>query len=118
MKILWTTINVNDLDESLEFYDAVLGVKNVNRFPAGPDREIAMIGDGEAKLEMICDHKREVERVHGVSMGYPVADLDVKRAELLAAGYEPSEIISPNPHIHFFFLQDPNGINIQFVQQG
>ena len=117
MKILWTTISINDLDATIAFYERVLQVKNVRRFSAGPGREIAMIGDGEAKLEVICDKNRTAEKIRGVSMGYPVDDLDAKLASLRELGYEPGPVISPRPGLRFAFLEDPNGISVQFVEE-
>jgi lactoylglutathione lyase len=117
MNILWTTIAINDMDATIAFYEKVLQVKEVRRFPAGPGREIAMLGDGEAKLEVICDAGKPAEKINGVSMGYPVGDLDGKRAELEAMGFRPGPVISPQPGVRFCFLEDPNGINVQFVEE-
>lgn len=117
MKILWTTVSINDMDETIRFYEQVLQVKNIRRFQAGPGREIAMLGEGEAKLEVICDRNKTAEKIHGVSMGYPVDDLDEKLAALQKMGYEPGPVISPHPGLRFAFLEDPNGINVQFVEE-
>ena len=34
-----------------------------------------------------------------------------------ADGLKPGPMISPNPHARFFFVKDPNGVDIQFVQE-
>ena len=117
MKILWTTVSINDMDETIRFYEQVLQVKNIRRFQAGPGREIAMLGEGEAKLEVICDRNKNAKKIQGVSMGYPVDDLDEKLAALQKMGYEPGPVISPHPGLRFAFLEDPNGINVQFVEE-
>ena len=57
MKFLWTTILVNDMDESLKFYEEIAGLKPVDRFQAGPGMEIAFLGEGETKIELICNEK-------------------------------------------------------------
>ena len=116
MNILWTTININDMDATIRFYEEVLEVKGIRRFPAGPGREIAMLGDGEAKLEVICDKNKTAEKITGVSMGYPVEDLDAKLESLKKMGFKPGPVISPHPGLRFAFLEDPNGINVQFVE--
>ncbi len=46
--------------------------------------------------------------------GYSVEEMMEK---LKAAGYElVSDIIAPNPHIKFFFVKDPVGVTVQFVE--
>ena len=58
MKYLWTTINVEDMDCSIEFYSDVVGLKVLNRFQAGPDIEIAFMGNGtdnETLVELLTD---------------------------------------------------------------
>ena len=116
MNILWTTISINDMDATIRFYEQVLQVKEVRRFQAGPGREIAMLGDGDAKLEVICDRNKTASKITGVSMGYPVDDLDAKLAALRKMGFEPGPVISPHPGLRFAFLEAPNGINVQFVE--
>ena len=41
----------------------------------------------------------------------------IKWKELLKKGFQASEIVSPNPSVRFFFVNDPNGVQIQFVEQ-
>ncbi|HCX61202.1 MAG TPA: glyoxalase, partial [Clostridiales bacterium] len=57
MKFLWTTIHVKNMEESLAFYQDVVGLKLMNRFNAGPGMEISFLGEGETKLELICSEK-------------------------------------------------------------
>jgi lactoylglutathione lyase len=53
MKFLWTTILVNNMDESLKFYEEIVGLKLTERFQAGPGMEISFLGEGETKVELI-----------------------------------------------------------------
>ncbi len=53
MKLCWSTLNVNNLEESIKFYTEIAGLEVVNRFKAGPS-EIAFLGSGETKIELIC----------------------------------------------------------------
>ncbi len=32
-------------------------------------------------------------------------------------GFRPGPMISPNPHARFFFVKDPNGVDIQFIHE-
>ncbi|MFW6267358.1 MAG: VOC family protein, partial [Halanaerobium sp.] len=39
MSYLWTTIKVKNLEESIEFYQQIVGLKLQRKFEAGPERE-------------------------------------------------------------------------------
>ena len=52
MKFCWSTLTVNNLEESLKFYQEIIGLPIDRRFKAGPGVEIAFLGDGETKLEL------------------------------------------------------------------
>jgi len=45
------TIRVKDIDASVKFYEDVVGLTISRRFKAGPDTEIAFMGDGETKVD-------------------------------------------------------------------
>ena len=90
MKYLWTTMHVKNLEESIAFYEEVVGLQLEHRFPAGPGTEIAfMKSEGtETKVELLCradfDGRREDA---ALSLGFETKDLDGKMAELKAKGY-------------------------------
>lgn len=46
MKYLWTTIYVKNLEEAITFYTELTDLKVMQRFPAGPRKEIAFWGNG------------------------------------------------------------------------
>ncbi|MGI6721102.1 MAG: VOC family protein [Anaerovoracaceae bacterium] len=117
MKILWTTFQVRDLDETLAFYKKVLEVEPARRFTAGPGREIAFLDGDGAMLELVCEEGRELRDYENVSLGYPVEDVEVKKTELEAAGIPTSPIISPNDNLRFIFATDPNGVGVQFAEE-
>lgn len=117
MKFLWTTFKVTDIEKTLEFYKATLGWEATQRFKPSEDMEIVFLGQGETKLEFIQDPNAPTGGQQGVSLGFAVDSVEAKKAELEAAGFKATPIISPNPHVKYFFVTDPNGINIQFVEQ-
>lgn len=118
MAFLWTTINVKNMEESLKFYQEIVGLPLDRRFDAGPGTEICFLGDGETKLELICSEKTEsVNLGTDISLGFQVDSADEKIAFLEGKGIKLlSDPISPNPHTKFFFVLDPNGLKIQFVE--
>lgn len=118
MKFCWTTLMVKDMEESLKFYKEVVGLKEKRRFPAGPGSEIAFLGDGETEVELISSaQKREIQIGADISLGFEVPSVEQKLASLKEQGIAiHSGPFSPNPHITFFYVQDPNGLKIQFVE--
>ena len=61
MKFCWSTLYVKNMEESLMFYEEIVGLKVNKRFQAGPAMEIVFLGDGETQIELICnDNKKEV----------------------------------------------------------
>ncbi len=119
MKFLWTTIHVKDMEESLMFYQEVVGLKLENRFNAGPGMEICFLGEDDTKLELICSEKfQNLKPGNGVSIGFKVESLDAALNMVKEKGYEViTGPVQPNPNIRYFIFLDPNGYKIQFAEQ-
>ena len=118
MKFLWTTIEVVNVDESVRFYQEIVGLSVDHRI-AGEATDIAFMGDGETKIELIS-HKGVVPQAVGalISIGFEVDDLDAKIAFLQERGVHiTAGPFSPNPRIRFCYVEDPNGVRLQFVEQ-
>lgn len=118
MKFCWTTITVNDMEASLKFYQEIVGLFLNRRFTAGPSVEISFLGDGGTEVELICDPNHPAPgNVEGVSLGFEVDSVDKMIEFIKEKGLEvASGPFQPNPHIKFFFVKDPNGVSIQFVE--
>jgi len=118
MKFLWTTIDVLDLDESVRFYEEIVGLSVSRRVTGGPS-QIAFMGEGETKVELIT-HEGAVPGAvgSGISIGFAVADLDEKIAFLQEKGVAITEgPFAPNPSVRFCYVRDPNGVRVQFVEE-
>lgn len=118
MAFLWTTITVKNMEESLKFYQEIVGLPLNSRFNAGPGVEISFLGEDGTKVELICNEKNaNVNIGSDISLGFAVNSLDEKLAFLEEKGIGVhSGPFAPNPHTRFFFIQDPNGLKIQFVE--
>ncbi|MDF2589457.1 MAG: glyoxalase [Anaerocolumna sp.] len=118
MKFNWCTIKVNNLEESIVFYEEIVGLELDQRYQAGPDKEIAFLGKGETKVELIKDEGiSSVNIGSDISLGFEVNSVDEKIAFLKTRNITvKGDIIKPNPHVQFFYIKDPNGLTIQFVQ--
>lgn len=118
MHFSWCTVHVNNLEESLKFYQDIAGLPLVRRFFAGPDQEIAFLGSDETKLELICrKDTKAVEFGNDISIGFMTESLEDFMKKLkeknipIAAGP-----ISPEPSTRFLFVKDPNGLTVQFSE--
>ncbi|SET97643.1 VOC family protein [Lacrimispora sphenoides] len=117
MKFCWSTLNVRNLEESIKFYEEIIGLRVNRRFPAGPGTEIAFLGDGETQIELICGGDREIQVGDDISWGFEVKSLDqtlslAKEKGVILLG----EPVQPNPHVRFAFIKDPNGMRVQLVE--
>lgn len=118
MKLNWVTLRVRDLEQSVAFYTEALGMEVASRLGGG-GHQIVMLGKAdEAKVELICDAGAKMEPPgDGVSIGLGSEDLDTLVDSLKAKGCPVTGPVSPNPHVRFFFVKDPDGYTIQLVGQ-
>ena len=118
MKFCWSTLKVKNMEESLQFYEEIVGLSLERRFQAGPGKEIAFLGDGETKIELIREDNHEEIQVGGdITWGFEVPSLDEMLSFVAEKGIPVAAgPIAPNPHTRFFYVLDPNGLKIQFVE--
>ncbi len=118
MKFCWSTITVENMQESLNFYQEIVGLTVDRRLEAGPGVEIAFLGDGETKVELVCNEaNKKVTIGQDISLGFEVKSVDEMIAFVKEKGIGiHSGPFQPNPHIKFFYVLDPNGLKIQFVE--
>jgi|GEM_PF-118534 len=118
VKFLWSTIMVGSMEASLSFYQDIVGLPVVKRFNAGPDKEIAFLGEGETQIELVYDKGyKGSSGPEGISLGFEVRSLDEMVKLVSEKGFEIiSGPFQPNPSIKFFSIKDPNGVSIQFAE--
>ena len=121
MKFLWTTINVVNLEESINFYTGLLGLKLLRRFLAGPGMEIAFLGnetEGETLIEFIQSSSHgKVQHSESISIGFAVESVEAMRTMINAKNIPIHSGPIETPTSRFFLIKDPNGLNIQFFEQ-
>jgi len=118
MKFCWTTIGVKNLEESVKFYRDIVGLTVGKRFKTAEGVEICFLGEGETKVELVCGTNHKVAAApEGIALGFVVKSLDdmlefvnEKELEIVGGPYQP------NPHIKFFYIKDPDGVRVQFVE--
>ncbi|KNY29447.1 VOC family protein [Pseudobacteroides cellulosolvens] len=118
MKFCWCTLTVKNMEDSLRFYQEIVGLPINKRFTAGSETEICFLGDGETKVELICNAKNEVlNECNSITLGFEVDSVDNMMEFIKEKGLKiDSGPFQPNPTIKFFYVRDPNNIKIQFVQ--
>jgi lactoylglutathione lyase len=110
---------VKDMEASLKFYQGLVGLEVVRRFPARPGVEVCFLGTGETKVELICDSNCKTQvSTDGVSLGFGVRSLEETMKLVKEKGVAVhSGPFQPNPKIRFFFVKDPDGFSVQFVER-
>ena len=119
MKFCWTTLHVKSLEESIRFYHEIIGLNIVNQFEAGPGMKIAMLGEqGNALIELI-EQKGIAQESKGISIGFEVESIEDAMEQLKKNDIGiKSGPFSPVPSTTFFFVEDPDGLEVQIVQHG
>lgn len=116
MRFLWCTIYVKDIEASIRFYQDIVGLNVTRRF-SEPGAELAFLGDGDTKLEII-QGKGEPHTGGGVSIGFLVDNLEEKISFIEEHGLKlHSGPFAPSKRTRFFFVSDPDGVLVQFVEQ-
>lgn len=119
MNFCWITLNVSNMEKSLKFYHEIFGLKISEQFNVGEDIEIVMLGEKDgAKVELIYNKKQNIPaKAERLSIGFEVESLN-EAMELLKSNNIPIKrgTISPMSSSTFFFVDDPDGIEVQIVQ--
>ncbi len=117
MKFNWSTLMVKNMDESLRFYQEVIGLEVVSRFNAIPGLELAFLGTGETQIELVSNQESQNAVVgDAVSWGFEVDSLDVALAMVKEKNIPILSGPIVHPNVKYFFIQDPNGLKVQLKQ--
>ena len=118
MHIDHITIRTSKLEGSIDFYEKIAGLRIVRDLrKVGSQIVFLADADGDTRIELIEVPEGKGYCGSGISIGFHKNDAAGYRETLLKDGLQASEIISPNPSVRFFFTADPNGVQIQFVEQ-
>ena len=118
MNFCWCTIMVRNMLASLHFYNETLGLPVVSKMVEGPGPKIYFLGAGETKIELIeVPDAPGKEKRSGIAIGFDVASIEKQMELLREMGYEvESGPFSPVPNVRFFYVLDPDGVKVQFVE--
>lgn len=122
MKYLHTMVRVSDVQQSLDFYCAKLGLQEVRRYDSEQGRFtlifLAAPGDEQRALLELTFNWDPEEYGTGRAFGhlaYEVEDIYALCGRLMAAGVT----INRPPHDgRMAFVKSPDGISIELLQKG
>ncbi|HBC93755.1 MAG TPA: glyoxalase [Pelotomaculum sp.] len=118
MKFRSATLKVKNLEDSLRFYQGIVGLAVDRRYMDRPGVEIAFLGDGETKIELICmEDYKDIQIGKDISLGFEVASVDEKIQFIKDQGLSiHSGPFQVNPELKYFYMLDPDGLKIMFVE--
>lgn len=104
MAFVHATITVNNMEESVKFYQDVVKLDIDRRISPESGPEIVFLGDGETKVELI--HYGQEEKVNlgkDIALGFLVDSLEEKMDFVKEMGIAiHSGPFQPNPSTRFF----------------
>ena len=127
MRILHTMIRVNNLDESIMFYQNFFGMKVLRKhdYPKGKF-SLAFIGYGEEESSTVIDLTYNWDTIkydHGNAFGHIALEVDDAYETCAEIKKKGGKILrNPGPMMHgttvIAFIEDPNGYKIELIQKG
>jgi lactoylglutathione lyase len=123
MKYLHTMVRVTDIEASLQFYCAALGLRELSRndYPKGRFTLVflAAPGDDAAQVELTHNWDPDPQPYGGGRnfghLAYAVEDIYATCARLAAHGVT---ILRPPRDGHMAFVRSPDNISIELLQRG
>lgn len=117
-------IRVKDLNNSLEFYEKALGLKEVKRkdFPEYKFT-LVYITDEDNNFEIELTYNYNTEKPYDLGNGFShfallVDDLEASHLEHSKMGYEVGELKGlPGEKPKFYFIKDPDGYAIEIIRR-
>ena len=127
MRILHTMIRVNDLEESINFYQDLFGMKVLRKadYPDGKF-SLAFIGYGGEDTNTVIEltHNWETSHYdHGNAYGHIAIEVDDAYKSCEDIKSKGGKVIrEAGPMMHgttvLAFVEDPNGYKIELIQKG
>lgn len=116
MNFKWVTLQVEDMQASLDFYRDFLGLE-INRKILTEDREIYFLGQGETLVELIYSQGATIDVGGSISLGFETEDLERMMELVKARGMSiHSGPFFPSETTSFCYVEDPTGYKIQLVE--
>ena len=117
MNMVHVTIQTSGFEEEISFYEKFVGLK-IQRDMRLVGKDLVFLGDNETStmIEIIRNQNASDSGNAYLSVGFQTEGLDAIREKLGNAGFTPTPFITPNPGVRFFYVKDPAGVNVQFIE--
>jgi lactoylglutathione lyase len=114
MHIQHVALMVNNLEESIKFYEMFTELTISRRFKSGPG-EVAFLtnGSGETEIELVCIPQGQKFEGKGMFICFATDKLDEMHKLAQDGGLNPSAIQNPDIQTRYFYVYDPNGVSVQ-----
>lgn len=122
MKVGFTTIEVENLEVSVDFYTKVLCLKEVKRFSPHPALKFVFVqGEGGGIIQLAKNTNTLKEATTGIhalkGVGIEVENLKGLVSSLKENNVEfLGELIETPAGIKMLFIKDPNGVTIELIE--
>ncbi|MBU3145203.1 VOC family protein [Clostridium sp. CF012] len=122
MKVAFTTIEVKDLEESVDFYTKILCFKEVKRFSPNPEMKFVFVqGEGGGIIQLAENANALKETPTGAHALKAVCIAVDNLKNLVSILKENnvefiSELIETPEGIKMLFIKDPNGVAIELIE--
>lgn len=113
MKAQYTTLIVNNMEESVAFYRDILHFPIASEHPLGDGVCITILDGGQSLIELIQNPQFETGLY---SIGMDVPNLDSTLCELREKGVTISMEPVPTSVGRMAFAKDPNGVNLALIE--
>ncbi len=125
-KAVHTMIRVFDLERSMAFYKAALGLEAAARFDFDDFSLVYLRNDeSDFEIELTHNHDQSEPYSHGSGYGHvavTVEDIGAEHRRLREAGISTRDIVEMKHEgqalARFFFLEDPDGYQIEVIERG
>jgi lactoylglutathione lyase len=125
-KMIHSMIRVLDEARSIEFYRTAFGLEVADRLDF-ENFTLVYLSNPETEFELELTVNKGTTEPYDLGNGYghlavSVDDVDALHAKLTEAGYEPRKLVdfAPGDEVlaRFFFIQDPDGYEIEVLRRG
>lgn len=114
MHLRHIALQVNNMDQSIEFYETIPELSVARRAQAGSG-EIAFLsnGSGATEIELICMPQGPKFEGKGIFLCFQTDKLAEMHQLATEKGLNPSLIQDPGDGTYYFYVYDPNGVSVQ-----
>ena len=122
MKVAFTTIEVEDLEASVNFYTRILGLKEVKRFSPHPALNFVFVQGEDGGVIQLTKNSNASKEAPTETNALKAVGIQVENLKGLVSSlkennveFNPKLIEAPTG-IKMLFIKDPNGITIELIE--